>query len=139
MYSCSCNPGYTGLNCENEINECYSNPCKNGGQCVDKINLFSCKCTAGKSVLLFLPIWKIFIVSESVAFLTTGVDRKLLYTGLLNRSKDYLAICNFTIRVLTERFKVLDMLKEAQLKFDTVHDSQQRRDSCFEFHIIMDP
>lgn len=32
-YTCSCRPGYTGSNCEIEINECDANPCKNGGSC----------------------------------------------------------------------------------------------------------
>lgn len=32
-YTCSCRPGYTGSNCEVEINECDANPCKNGGSC----------------------------------------------------------------------------------------------------------
>ena len=30
-----------------EINECASNPCENGGTCVDGINSYNCKCVAG--------------------------------------------------------------------------------------------
>ena len=29
-----------------DINECYSNPCLNGGTCVDGVNLFHCNCIA---------------------------------------------------------------------------------------------
>ena len=30
-----------------EINECVSNPCKNGGECIDGSNSFTCKCKPG--------------------------------------------------------------------------------------------
>jgi collagen type VI alpha len=31
----------------NDLNECDSNPCRNGGQCTDKINGYTCACPAG--------------------------------------------------------------------------------------------
>ena len=34
-YGCSCNPGFTGVVCEVDVNECISNPCKHGGMCVE--------------------------------------------------------------------------------------------------------
>lgn len=46
---CLCKEGYTGLvtgPCV-EINECASNPCKNGGVCLDLVNSFICKCNTG--------------------------------------------------------------------------------------------
>ena len=30
-----------------DINECSSNPCLNGGTCVDQVNGFNCTCVAG--------------------------------------------------------------------------------------------
>jgi hypothetical protein len=30
-----------------DINECLSNPCKNGGTCTDSVNKFNCTCAAG--------------------------------------------------------------------------------------------
>ena len=30
-----------------DINECSSNPCKNGGTCFDQVNSFRCVCQAG--------------------------------------------------------------------------------------------
>ena len=30
-----------------DINECASNPCKNGGTCTDQINGFTCECSPG--------------------------------------------------------------------------------------------
>lgn len=46
-YYCECDPGWTGPNCENDINECHSNPCRNAGTCVDTINGFYCECASG--------------------------------------------------------------------------------------------
>ncbi|KAM4718445.1 cubilin [Anableps anableps] len=44
-YICNCNPGWQGLHCDQNINECSSNPCQNGGTCTDGINGFTCTCT----------------------------------------------------------------------------------------------
>ena len=30
-----------------DVDECASNPCHNGGQCIDGINWFTCQCVAG--------------------------------------------------------------------------------------------
>lgn len=45
-YICNCNPGWEGVTCNQNINECSSNPCQNGGTCTDLVNGFSCTCTA---------------------------------------------------------------------------------------------
>ena len=43
-YDCDCEAGYSGRNCEINIDECFSNPCLNGGQCTDGINGYKCSC-----------------------------------------------------------------------------------------------
>lgn len=40
-------PGYTGPNCEIEINECQSHPCQNGGSCIDLVGHYICSCPPG--------------------------------------------------------------------------------------------
>ena len=47
--TCLCQPGYTGTNCEININECAANPCKNNGTCTDSINRYTCSCQPGYS------------------------------------------------------------------------------------------
>ena len=46
-YTCTCDKGYTGRDCDIEINECESQPCMNGGVCYDFVARFYCACPAG--------------------------------------------------------------------------------------------
>ncbi|CAH1779950.1 unnamed protein product, partial [Owenia fusiformis] len=41
-YTCSCVPGYEGLRCDVDIDECSSNPCLNGVTCTDGVNSYTC-------------------------------------------------------------------------------------------------
>uniref|UniRef100_A0A3B4AZ78 Neurocan b n=1 Tax=Periophthalmus magnuspinnatus TaxID=409849 RepID=A0A3B4AZ78_9GOBI len=43
-YSCYCSQGFTGENCEIDVDDCQSEPCENGGTCVDKVDSFLCLC-----------------------------------------------------------------------------------------------
>ncbi|KAI9555102.1 hypothetical protein GHT06_017617 [Daphnia sinensis] len=46
-YSCFCEDGYTGYQCQTDWNECWNSPCKNGGTCVDGIGRYHCLCLPG--------------------------------------------------------------------------------------------
>ncbi|KAG7274990.1 hypothetical protein CRUP_001083 [Coryphaenoides rupestris] len=46
-YTCSCRPGFSGLSCEVEVNECSGNPCRNGASCTDQENTYRCSCPPG--------------------------------------------------------------------------------------------
>lgn len=39
--------GYTGKNCNSNIDECVSQPCQNNGTCEDGIGNYSCHCMVG--------------------------------------------------------------------------------------------
>jgi len=47
VYICACSAGYTGYNCEKNIDECASSPCLHGGTCQQGINTYTCVCSAG--------------------------------------------------------------------------------------------
>ncbi|XP_068931510.1 protein jagged-1 [Petaurus breviceps papuanus] len=46
-FTCECNKGFTGTYCHENINDCESNPCKNGGTCIDGVNSYKCICGDG--------------------------------------------------------------------------------------------
>jgi hypothetical protein len=42
-YTCACIAGYTGDNCEIDIDECADSPCENG-TCLDRVDAYECDC-----------------------------------------------------------------------------------------------
>lgn len=46
-FTCICAPGWEGRFCSNNIDECKSSPCQNGGACLDKVASFACVCAMG--------------------------------------------------------------------------------------------
>lgn len=46
-YICNCVPGTAGPRCEVNYNDCYSNPCQHGVQCMDDVQGFVCDCPQG--------------------------------------------------------------------------------------------
>uniref|UniRef100_W5NG98 Delta-like protein n=1 Tax=Lepisosteus oculatus TaxID=7918 RepID=W5NG98_LEPOC len=46
-FTCECKEGFTGTYCHENINDCESNPCRNGGTCIDKVSIYQCICSDG--------------------------------------------------------------------------------------------
>ncbi|XP_053387527.1 neurogenic locus notch homolog protein 2-like isoform X2 [Mercenaria mercenaria] len=47
VYSCSCNTGWKGSQCQTDVNECDKHPCQNRGKCLNSAGGYSCSCTNG--------------------------------------------------------------------------------------------
>uniref|UniRef100_A0A3Q3MUU7 Delta-like protein n=1 Tax=Mastacembelus armatus TaxID=205130 RepID=A0A3Q3MUU7_9TELE len=47
QFSCECEEGFTGTYCHENINDCESAPCLNGGTCIDKVSQYQCICAEG--------------------------------------------------------------------------------------------
>ncbi|KAJ8009230.1 hypothetical protein DPEC_G00086730 [Dallia pectoralis] len=46
-FTCSCDPGFSGAYCHENVNDCVSSPCQSGGTCIDGVNSFQCICPDG--------------------------------------------------------------------------------------------
>ncbi|KAM6954021.1 protein jagged-2b [Aplochiton taeniatus] len=46
-FSCTCDPGFSGTYCHENVNDCAINPCQNGGTCIDGVNSYQCICPDG--------------------------------------------------------------------------------------------
>jgi hypothetical protein len=46
-YTCHCPAGFTGVNCEVNIDDCAGDPCLNGATCNDGVDGYSCSCAPG--------------------------------------------------------------------------------------------
>ena len=57
--------GYEGAICENDVMECLSAPCQNGGACRDDVGSFMCDCLEGR---LCVELYKLKIITSGNCF-----------------------------------------------------------------------
>ena len=48
-YTCTCDEGYEGRNCETDTDDCVSVLCGGHGMCLDGLASFTCSCETGYS------------------------------------------------------------------------------------------
>ena len=46
-YTCNCSSGYTGTNCNENIDYCIGNDCEHDSTCVDGLSSYTCLCVPG--------------------------------------------------------------------------------------------
>lgn len=47
FYTCSCDAGWTGAQCDEDVNECADDPCPIGSECVNLDGSYACQCPLG--------------------------------------------------------------------------------------------
>jgi hypothetical protein len=46
-YTCQCQPGFSGVNCQHALSACASQPCLSGGTCLERLVTYACLCPPG--------------------------------------------------------------------------------------------
>ncbi|XP_048258717.1 uncharacterized protein LOC124137708 isoform X1 [Haliotis rufescens] len=61
-YECACAPGWTGIHCEDDVNECSSSPCSRPYVCYNDVNRYYCACAKENPNCDGLQAWMIGLI-----------------------------------------------------------------------------
>lgn len=53
-HKCQCQPGYMGSYCEEMVDECQSNPCRNGATCKDYQGTYECSVSTFSALCMWV-------------------------------------------------------------------------------------
>ena len=75
-----CVLGFTGLNCELEVNDCEIQPCSNGGSCKDLGNMYMCQCSLGFTGMFNSLFCRLLVMSMWTCLFVMGLtsDRAIV-------------------------------------------------------------
>ncbi|XP_071787824.1 cubilin-like isoform X2 [Asterias amurensis] len=114
-YQCICNAGWTGDQCGQDVDECASAPCQNGGTCHNLVNGFDCDCLSGFSgdqceesqqscggylngetgFFEFPPYGQVYDHGLSCAWVITVQDSKVVYISFTRFKLESHANCDY--------------------------------------------
>ncbi|KAK6192291.1 hypothetical protein SNE40_003784 [Patella caerulea] len=85
-YSCNCTNGWSGVNCQEDVNECQSSPCIWPYVCFDFINEYQCACPIDNPNCDSLVGWMIGLIVVAVVMVIT-LSFLLFYCLSLRRGR----------------------------------------------------
>ncbi|VDD82227.1 unnamed protein product [Mesocestoides corti] len=85
-FRCNCNPGWTGVFCDRELDVCLHHECQNGAKCVGVGNHYQCQCPEGFDGLLCEQPIRASIPNQSnkKREAQNGLDEKCQVLGCAN-------------------------------------------------------
>ena len=71
-YNCSCLTGYSGRYCDEDYDDCLSEPCASNMTCIDAFNNYTCVCEPGNGCEVCNPVCSHFFI-ESILFIGLNI------------------------------------------------------------------
>jgi hypothetical protein len=128
-FLCGCVPGFTGIRCQTNLNECASTPCQHGGTCTDSVNGYTCACADG-----FYGTVCAYYVSNVVYKLRYNYGREQIAINPLRRT-----INNQIITSASRFFNGSDMGAASQTLYSKSSNTGYERVDTETIALVQDP
>ena len=93
-YFCACPVGFSGVNCEVNVDDCVGTPCKNSGTCIDGANTFSCNCSTSTANSAGVSGWTGATCEDNVDECTIGTDNCDTNAVCGDTDGDFTCVCS---------------------------------------------